>query len=224
MASASPGEPWGLGKYILQYRAPIGLVLIAITAFMGYWAANVRIATSFENFFPAGHQNTELYRKFKNQYGGAQSLYVMLRVKSGDIFNYATLKKIQDITRDVDVLPGVDHNQVFSLASYRVVFQRAVPGALISTEFMYPNVPSTQARLDELQRNVMTHREPVAGYITFDNKGAMVTAAFNEQALDYKALFDDIQAIVHKYSDANTEIFVSGEPVISGWGYNYLSE
>jgi predicted RND superfamily exporter protein len=224
MAIASRGEPWGLGKYILQFRAPIGFVLIAITAFMGYWAAHVKIATSFENFFPSGHQNTLLYRKFQNQYGGAQSLYVMLRVKSGDIFNYQTLKKIQDITRDVNVLPGVDHNQVFSLASYRVAFQKAVPGALISTEYMYPNVPSTQAELDELRRNVMTHRAPVAGFITFDNKGAMVTAAFNEQGLDYKALFDEIQAIVQKYSDGNTEIFVSGEPVISGWGYNYLNE
>ena len=122
----------------------------------------------------------------------------------------------------MNVLPGVDHNEIFSLASYRVAFPRAVPGALISTEFMYPNVPATQAELDNLRRDVMTHREPVAGFVTFDNKGAMVTASFNEQALDYKALFDDIQAIVHKYSDANTEIFVAGQPVISGWGYNYL--
>ena len=130
MASSRASEPWGLGKYILQFRAPIGLVLIAVTAFMGYWAAHVRIATSFENFFPSNHQNTLLYRKFQHQYGGAQSLYVMLRVKHGDIYNVKTLTKIQDITNDVNILPGVDHNQVFSLASYRVTFSRAVPGAL----------------------------------------------------------------------------------------------
>jgi predicted RND superfamily exporter protein len=224
MASSSRSEPWGLGKYILQFRAPIGLVLIAITAFMGYWAAHVRIATSFENFFPSNHQNTLLYRKFQNQYGGAQTLYVMLRVKHGDIYNTKALTKIQDITNDVNILPGVDHNQVFSLASYRVAFSRAVPGALIATNYMYPRVPSTQAKLDELRRNVMTHREPVQGLITYDDKGAMITASFNEQELDYKKLFDDIQAIVHKYRDADTDIFVAGEPVISGWGYNYLAQ
>ncbi|HEY1851079.1 MAG TPA: MMPL family transporter [Candidatus Binataceae bacterium] len=224
MASSRTSEPWGLGKYILQFRAPIGLVLIAITAFMGYWAANVRIATSFENFFPSNHQNTLLYRKFQHQYGGAQSLYVMLRVKQGDIYNVKTLTKIQDITNDVNILPGVDHNQVFSLASYRVTFSRAVPGALIATNYMYPTVPTTQAELDDLRRNVMTHREPVQGLITYDDKGAMITASFTEQQLDYKALFDGIQAIVNKYQDDNTDIFVAGEPVISGWGYNYLSQ
>jgi hypothetical protein len=40
-------------------------------------------------------------------------LLLMLRVKDGDIFNYKTLHKIQDITGEGNILPGVDHNQVF---------------------------------------------------------------------------------------------------------------
>jgi hypothetical protein len=39
------------GDYILKFRAPIGLVLVAITMFMEYWAAHVQIGTRFENFF-----------------------------------------------------------------------------------------------------------------------------------------------------------------------------
>ena len=94
MASASGKEPWGLGKYILQYRLPIGLMLIAITAFMGYWAARVQIATKFENFFPANHENTLLYRKYSSTTTAARKpCCVMLRVKNGDIFNYATLQQ-----------------------------------------------------------------------------------------------------------------------------------
>src|SRR6516165_12399185 len=124
------------GAYILKFRVPIGLVLVAITMFMGYWAAHVRIATRFENFFPSNHPNTLLYRQFHIQYGGAQTLALMLRVKHGDIFNYATLQKIQDITRAVNILPGVDHNEIFSLASYRVAFAKAEPGAIITTTYM----------------------------------------------------------------------------------------
>jgi len=222
MANASGKEPWGLGRYILQHRALIGLTLIGITVFMAYWATRVRIATKFENFFPANHEDTRLYREFQYHYGGAQTLLLMLRVKNGDIFTTGTLQKIQDITREVNVLPGVDHNEIFSIASYRVAFSRAVPGALISTNYMYPRVPSTQQGLDELKHNVAVHREPVAGLITYDDKGALVRASFNEQGLDYKALFDGIQSIINKYSDANTEIFVAGQPVVSGWGYYYL--
>lgn len=222
MVASSANEPSRLGKYILQYRAPIGLTLIAITAFMALWAARVQIGTKFENFFPANHPDTLLYRQFQYRYGGAQTLLLMLRVKNGDIFNYNTLHKIQDITGEVNVLPGVDHNQVFSLASYRVAFTRALPGALISTCFMYPTVPATQQQLDQLKQNVAAHHEPVAGLITYDNKGALVRASFNERGLDYKALFDGIQSIINKYSDDNTVIYVAGQPVVSGWGYYYL--
>src|SRR6266852_5788579 len=222
MVASSANEPSRLGRYILQYRATIGLTLIAITAFMALWAARVQIGTKFENFFPANHSDTLLYRQFQYQYGGAQTLLLMLRVKDGDIFNYKTLHKIQHITSEVNILPGVDHNQVFSLASYRVAFTRALPGALISTCFMYPTVPATPQELDQLKQNVAAHHEPVAGLITYDNKGALVRASFNERGLDYKALFDGIQSIISRYSDDNTVIYVAGQPVVSGWGYYYL--
>src|SRR5580704_16961300 len=190
--SSGTKASWGLGKYILQFRIPIGLVLILITAYFGYWAANVKIATSFENFFPVQHPDTQLYREFQNRYGGAQTLMLMLRVKHGDIYNYATLKKVQDLQRDVNMLPGVDHNEIFSLASYRIAFTKAIPGALISINFMYPKVPKTPAEIDELKRNVFSHREVVAGLVTYDDKGALVTASFNEHGLDYQELFNDV--------------------------------
>ena len=141
-------------------------------------------------FFPSNHQNTLLYRQYRRYYGGAQTLAVMLRVKNGDIFNYSTLQKIEDITRAVNILPEVDHNEVFSLASYRVAFAKAVPGAVISTCYMYPRIPQNQQELSELRHNVMVHREPVAGLVAYDNKGALITASFNERAIDYKQLFD----------------------------------
>jgi hypothetical protein len=222
MAASEDKGSLGLGRFILDHRFRIGLILIAITAFMAWEAAHVRIATRFENFFPSQHPDTLLYRKYQIHYGGAQSLIMMVRVKNGDIFNYDVLKKIQDITHDVNILPGVDHNEVFSLASYRVTFAKAVPGAIVTTTFMYPNVPKTEKELNDLRENVNIHREVVAGLVTYDNKGALITADFNDRGLDYKLLFDDIQDIIHKYSDANTEIYVAGQPVISGWGYYYL--
>jgi uncharacterized protein len=222
MNESGSGNKLGIGTIILQFRVPIGLFLIAVTVFMAYWAAHVKIATRFENFFPSNHPDTLLYRQFHIHYGGAQTLAVMLRVKHGDIFNYSTLQKIQDITRDVNILPGVNHNEIFSLASYRVAFAKALPGAIVTTCYMYPKIPETQQQLDELKHNVMVHREPVAGLITYDNKGALITASFNEGELDYKDLFNKIQGLIHKYSDANTELYVAGQPVISGWGYYYL--
>src|SRR5260370_138505 len=96
---------------------------------MAYWAATVNIATRFIDFFPAEHRNVMLAERF-HSFGGAETLVLMLQVKRGDILNLATLKKIQNITQQVDWLPGVNHMEVFSLASYRIAYAQAVPGGL----------------------------------------------------------------------------------------------
>src|SRR5579863_6469494 len=222
MDNGSPENHQSFGRYILDYRKPIGLLLIGITVFMSYWAIHLPIATRFEDLFPANHPNTLLYRQFRRQYGGAQTLVLMVRVKSGDIFNFKTLHDIQDITNEVDKIYGVNHNEVFSLASYRLLYARALPGTLVSTPFMYPKVPQTQAELDDLKNNVLANREQLAGFVTSDQKGALIVASFNEQGLNYKELFDSVQNIIRKHQDANTRIYASGAVMFSGWGYHYL--
>jgi uncharacterized protein len=210
------------GGYVLSYRKPLAAILIAVTIFMAYWALHVPIATRFEDLFPTRDPNVVLYRQYRRQYGGAQTLVLMLRVHDGDIFNLKTLKAIQDLTRKVDILPGVNHNEVFSLASYRVIYAHAEPGALVAKPYMYPKLPKDQAEIDELKKTVMTHSDELAGYITRDLKGAMIIAAFNEEGLDYKGLFDGVQQLIDQYQDQNTTIYASGAAMFAAWGYHYL--
>jgi predicted RND superfamily exporter protein len=222
MGPDTEGRPHTFGNYVLAHRKPLAVILIAISAFMAYWATRVPVATHFEDLFPSNDPNVLLYREYRRQYGGAQTLVLLLRVHKGDIFNMKTLGAIQDLTRQVDILPGVNHNEVFSLASYRVVYARAIPGALVSRPYMYPKLPQNQAELEDLKKTVMAHREELAGYVTPDFKGALIVAAFNERGLDYRALFDAVQSLITKYQDSNTKIYVSGAAMFAAWGYHYL--
>ncbi|MBF6569619.1 MAG: MMPL family transporter [Candidatus Binataceae bacterium] len=222
MTAGSRGKFHSFGSAIIWFRQPLALVLLIITLFMGYRATHLPIATRFEDLFPANHPNTQLYRQFRNSYGGAQTLVLMIRVKSGDIFNFKTLHDIQDMTSEVDALPGINHNEVFSLASYRVLYARALPGELVAAPYMYPKVPDTQAGVHDLKDIVNTHREQLAAYVTLDGKGALVIASFNDQSLNYKALFDGVEKIIAKHQDANTRIYASGDAMFAAWGYHYL--
>ncbi len=210
------------GAFILRHRQSIGILLLVITAYMAWNAAHVKAATRFEDLFPSAHPNVKLYQEYQYHYGGAQTLVLLMLVRHGDIFNFKSLRKIVELQSAVNRLPAVDHNEVFSLASYRVAYTEAVPGGLASICFMYPGLPATQRELDELKRLVHTHPDRVAGLVTPDDRGALVTAAFNADQIDYGGLFNDIQALVHRYSDADTDIYIAGLPVIVGYGYYYF--
>jgi uncharacterized protein len=209
-----------IGDFVLRFRAIIGGILLLISVILAYYCTQVTVATKFDDFFPSNHPDVKLYQEW-HRYGGAQTLAVMVQVKHGDIFNYSVLKKIQDIQYDVDRLPGVDHNEVLSLASYRVSFAEATPGSLNIKPFMFPSVPKTPEGIAALKKIVMGNLAGIAQFVSVDLKSALVTASFNERGLDYKALFNQVQDIVRKYQDPNAEILIAGEPIIRGYGYYY---
>jgi predicted RND superfamily exporter protein len=210
-----------VGHIVLRYRLLIGTILVLCTAFMAYEASRVTIGTRFVDFFPQKAHNVELYRRF-HRYGGAQTLAIMLSVKQGDIFNTPTLKKIQAITYAVDRLPGVNHQEIFSLASYRVAYAEAVAGGLNTKPYMYPQVPTTAAGIKDLKVHVFAHREQLSNLISPDYKNTLITASFTEEGLDYKELFNDVEGIVRKYQGPNTAIYVAGEPIVRGYGYHFF--
>ncbi len=210
-----------IGEFILKHRVSIGILLLAITGYFAYGVSKLTIATSFVDFFPRNHPYVRLYHDY-GRYGGAQTLTLMVQVKHGDIYNEKTLKKIQDISLDVDLLPAVIHQSVRSLASYRVTYVTALPGNLVSKTYMYPEVPKTQADIDELKRQINIHRQEIRYLISDDGRSAAIVASFTEGRLSYHELFDKVQEIVKKYSDDNTNVFAAGEPMIRGYGYYYL--
>jgi uncharacterized protein len=209
-----------VGDFVLRNRVVVGGLLVLISLVMVYYCTRVVIATKFDDFFPSYHHNVLLYQEW-HKYGGAQNLNVMIEAKDGDIFNPTTLQKIHDIQTDVDKLPGVDHNQVLSLASYRVSYAEASPGSLLIKPFMFPEIPKTPEGIQDLKRIVMANRSTISHLVSSDLKSAEVVASFNERGLDYKTLFYQVQEIVKKYQDANNRIYVAGEPIVRGYGYYY---
>jgi predicted RND superfamily exporter protein len=212
----------GIAATILRFRLPIGLLLIGITLFMIYGVTKVRIATSFVDFFPRKHPNVKLYEEYQPVFGGAQSLTIAIRVRSGDIFNFDTLQKIQNVNEAVDALPGVNHLSLRSLASYRVSYVEPVPGGLQAKTFMYPDIPKNEAELRELKHEVLAHKDILASLVSSDYRTAVIIATFNEQVLEYRELFQQVQKIVRSNTDNSHVVYVGGEPIIRGFGYHYL--
>ncbi len=213
---------FNIGKTILRLRAPIGLLLSTVTVIMVFASMHVQVGTRFVDLFPSYHPYIQLNEKYQRSFGGAETLAIMVRVKNGDIFNPTTLKKIQGLNQAMDSLPGVNHEEVLSLGSFRVNYVEAESGALISKPYMFPDVPSAPEAIAALKGKVKVHQDALRQLISSDFKAALVTASFNDAEINYREFFQDVQNIIDKYQDGNNRIFVAGEPMVRGWGYHYL--
>ena len=211
----------GIGETILRFRGWIGFVLIGATLYSALGAAELKSSSRFIDFFPLRHRNVVLSERFQ-PFGSDQTVVLMVQVRKGDIFNSATLKKIRKITDEVDGLPGINHLEVFSLASFRTVYAQAVPGGIDVRPFMYGSIPEKLDEIKTFKHNISAHREPLLHLLSEDNKSTLITASLNEESFDHGRLFKALLGIVESNRDANHDIYIAGEPVVRGYGYHYF--
>src|SRR5437867_9300240 len=53
--------------------------------------------------------------------------------------------------------------------------------------------------------------------VSLDQRAAVIRAGFDERRLDYRRLFDAVNARVLPFADEHTAIYVSGQPRLNGW-------
>ena len=73
------------GQFILAYRFPLLLILIAATALMGYWASKVELSYEFSRAIPVNHPANKTYQAFKQKYGQDGNLLV-IGIQTPDLF------------------------------------------------------------------------------------------------------------------------------------------
>ncbi len=208
----------------MKYRFPALCLICLVTAFFLYRLTQLSVATSFEDLLPQQHPYIKVHNEFHERFGGANVISLAVKVKNGDIFNTQTLQKIQRITEELDRLDGVNHYQIVSLAHKKIKHVEATSWGLEVSAVMWPEVPSSPEEITSLRDRV--HHEPTVygGLVSLDEKMALISAAFIEGRLNYASLFRDVQEIVKRESDENTEVFVTGQPMLYAWIYRYTPQ
>jgi len=123
----------------------------------------------------------------------------------------------------------VNHNRVESVThgSTRVV-QIEADGS-ITNDVLMKKVPETEQEADALRALVRQNPPFIFGrLVSYDEKGALVTAGFVTDRLSskevYLALFDHVQQIKADLETENVTIYVSGEPILTGWIIKHAGE
>jgi predicted RND superfamily exporter protein len=116
----------------------------------------------------------------------------------------------------------VNHDQVRSVTHSSTRVTQIGPDGSIENDVLMRKLPKTQEEADEM-REVVRQNPPViyGRYVSWDEKGALVTANFVTDRLSgreaYQAVFKHVQQIKHDEEDANVSIYVTGGPILVGW-------
>lgn len=208
--------------YLMLRKPWLSLSIFAlITAFFAIGATKVQVKTIFSDLFPSTHPYVKTFKEHSN-FGNPLTVTIMVKRTDGkDIFNPDTMQKIWDISRDIDLTPGVDHDQIVSIATEKARYTQVTADGIFSNPIMDDRAPVSLKELEETRRRI-DESPPVNQFlVSGDKSAALVNATFIEKLVDYKIVFERLQELASKYSDGNHKIYIAGWPTLTGWVYHF---
>ncbi len=196
------------------------LVLIAITGFFAVQLRNVELRTIFSDLLPSNHPFVQTYKDHPN-FGNPLTVTIMVKRKDGDIYNAETLQKVWDLTRDVDLTPAVDHDQILSVATEKARYSEATPNGIDSRPVMGDHPPRTPAEIAEFRSRLLKAPNVRTFMVSEDETATLITATFIERLLDYGVTFEHLDKLVKDARDDKHDVYIAGQPILTGWVYFY---
>lgn len=205
----------------MTYRWLSLFVLVAITVFFGAQLRNVELRTIFSDLLPSTHPFVQTYKDHPN-FGNPLTVTVMIKRTDGeDIYNAETLQKVWNLTRDVDLAPAVDHDQILSVATEKARYSEATPNGIDSRPIMGDHAPRTAEEIEEFRNRLLKSPNVRNFMVSEDETATLITATFIERLLDYGETFEYLDKLVKDARDDKHEIHMAGQPVLTGWVYFY---
>lgn len=209
-----------IANWCLNNRSVSFLVLGLITAFFAAGLPNVQIKTVFSDLLPKGHPFAETFRDHPN-FGNPLTMSVMFKVRDGTIYNSETLEKVWQFTRDIDLAPAVDHNQVLSITTEKARYAEATPYGIDIRPMMGDEVPQTEAEVEDFRRRVEASPLTRDFLVSPDGTATIIRATFIEHRLDYSESFQYVQGLVEAARDERHEVHLAGQPALTGWVFQH---
>lgn len=212
-----------LSTWAVNHRFLILGILLLITLVFAFQIRKISIRTEPSDLLPSSHPFMKVHEKYKEQLGGSFKVFLMLRVKEGDIYNKETLGKIVRLTEGLDAIPGVNHNQIYSIAS-RKLKKLTVTEDAILTEDLMREVPSSLSAMKEFKETVRKTPGVFGVWVSKDEKAALLTAAFIERSMDVNIILKEMDRLIEKESNKNNVVYMAGDPLLMGWVHRYQEE
>jgi predicted RND superfamily exporter protein len=208
---------------MMRHRLPVAIAFCLVTLGFAAGLPRVQLKTIFSDLLPRDDPFVQVYKDHPN-FGNPLTITLMVRRKDGDIYNAESLEKVWQLTRDIDLAPGVDHDQILSIATEKARYAEATPFGIDVRPLMEDHAPRTAEEIAAFRGRVDKSPNARTFLVSNDGTATLINATFIEKRLDYGIAFAFVQNLVVKSRDAHHDVYMAGQPALTGWVYHYESQ
>lgn len=116
--------------WIFRYYKLIVITFLLLFIGAGYFATQLKVAYSIENFFPQDDPHIDFYNKFRSEFGQEDKFLLIGIQRDGGIFHQPLLEKVDSLCSVMDTLPNAKN--ALSITNYQ---------DLLKTPFGFTRIP-----------------------------------------------------------------------------------
>ena len=206
-----------IARWVMKHRALVLGVFVLVTLLFMAGLPRVDIRTIFNDLLPVDDPYVQIYFDHRN-FGNPLTMSVMVKRKNGTIYNPETLNKVFELTRDIDLAPGVDHDQIISISTEKLRYAEATPDGINMRPLMDDRAPNNDDEIVDFRRRVEKSPNAMTFFISLDETATLINATFLD-SIEYGEAFDYVQNLVENARDANHDVHLAGQPALTGWVY-----
>lgn len=204
---------------LLRPRTTLALFGL-ITAGFATGLPGVELRTVFNDLLPSDDPLIQVYRDHPN-FGSPLTMSVVVKHRSGTIYNPQTLGKVWQLTRDIDLAPGVDHAQIVSIATAKARYSQATAYGVDMRPLMDDTKPRAAEDITQIRQRVDQSPNVRQFLISKDHSATLIRATFIEHQVDWGEAFEYVQTLVESARDAHHDVYLAGRPALIGWVYRH---
>lgn len=208
-----------LYSFIITHKVIVVLVLLGITAFFGWFAAQVQFNNTIETYF--FEEDLDDYNRFLDQFGTDE--IIVIAFQTDDVFSVESLRLIDGMSQRLETLPHV--RRVLSLTTTDIVYGE---GDTVHFGSLVEDIPSTPEEMRIIKHRALDDPIVPGTLISRDGRNAAIVAQIDHIVgeFDYKVeLLERIREIVNEEETrTGIQFSVGGTAVLDDAVFRYTQE
>jgi predicted RND superfamily exporter protein len=202
-----------LGQFVLKYRIPLLLIVLALTGFMGYHASRTELSYEFARAIPMDNPKYRDYQEFRKKFGEDGNLLV-IGLQTKNLFHEKVFNDYIGLLRGLKKTQYVE--DIISIPT-AVNLVKVPETEKLKAEPIFPDATLTQAEIDSC-KNLFFTLPFYKGLLYNDQTNAwLMGVRINRDAMNSKKRIGVVENIVTLANDFgkknNLEVYLSGLPM-----------
>jgi len=215
----SPGTEPFLERMLFGARGLFLFILLALTVFLGYNAAQVGLDSRSSKYIPLEHEYIKNHMRHASDLSsGLNNIKIVVASKSGDIFNAQYMETLRQINDEVFFIKGADRSKLKSLWTPNVRWSEVTEEGFQGGPVIPATYNGSEASINQLRENVIKSGQ-IGRLVSNDFNSTMLDVPLYGQdpdtgkALNPKELAKALEEKVRdKYSSDKVAIHIIGFP------------